>query len=151
DQIRWDPNVPKDNPRKMEDVRGYYAMIKNLDDNMGRLLKYMDESGLAENTIVLFTGDHGEMNGSHGRLQKMVPYREAVNIPMILRWPGKIPESRFIDALHTPMDIFPTLCGLTGVDIPKEVDGTDMSKVVLGEKFAQRENALIANYTSHWD
>lgn len=151
DEIRWDPNVPKDNPRKVDEVRGYYGMIKNLDDNMGRLMKFMQESGLDENTILIFTGDHGEMNGSHGRLQKMVPYREAINIPMIIRWPGKIPASRFIDALHTPMDIFPTLCGFTGVEIPKDVDGIDMSQIVLGNKFSKRKDVLISSYSSHWD
>ncbi len=151
DQIKWEPNVSKNNPRSVEDVRGYYAMIKNLDDNLGRLLNYLDQSGLAENTIVIFTADHGEMNGSHGRLQKMVPYKEAINIPFIIRWPGKIPESRFVDAIHTPMDYFPTLCGLTGVGIPDEVDGVDMSQVVLGEKYVTRDNVLLANYTSNWD
>lgn len=152
DQIKWDPNVPEDdNPRSVEDVRGYYAMIKNLDDNIGRLLKYMDHSGLAENTIVILTGDHGEMNGSHGRTQKMVPYREAINTPFIIRWPGKIPKSRFIDALHTPMDIFPTLCGLTNVNIPEEVDGIDMSQVILGKDYAKRDDVLLMNYSSHWD
>lgn len=151
DNIKWDPNVPEDNPRSVEDVRGYYAMIKNLDDNMGRLMHYLDESGLSENTILVFTSDHGEMNGSHGRLQKMVPYREAVNIPLIIRWPGKVPESHFIDAIHTPMDYFPTLCGLTGVEIPKEVDGADLSQVVLGNAFPKRKDVLIANYTSNWD
>jgi arylsulfatase A-like enzyme len=151
DEFKWEPNVPKDNPRSVSAMRGYYAMVKNVDDNLGKLMNYMDQSGLSENTIVIFTGDHGDMAGSHGRQQKMVPYREAINIPMIMRWPGKIPASRFIDALHGPMDIFPTLCGLTGVDIPKEVDGKDMSDIVLGKKYAKRENLLIMNYTSHWD
>lgn len=151
DQIKWDPNVPEDKPMSVEDVRGYYAMIKNLDDNIGRLMTYMDRSGLAENTIVILTADHGSMNNSHGRTQKMVPYRESINIPMIIRWPGHIPESRFVDALHTPMDIFPTLCGLTGIDIPEEVDGKDLSDIILGNKFATREHVLISNYTSHWD
>lgn len=151
DQIKWDPNVPEDNPRSIEDIRGYYAMIKNVDYNIGRVLNYLDQSGLAENTIIILTADHGEMNGSHGRTQKMVPYREAINIPMIIRWPDHIPESRFIDALHTPMDIFPTLCGLTGVDIPNEVNGRDMSQVVLGKEYSTRDDVLIMNYTSHWD
>lgn len=151
DQLHWEPNVPKDNPRSATDMRGYYAMVKNVDDNLGKLMKYMEKSGLAENTILIFTSDHGDMAGSHGRVQKMVPYREAVNIPMTIRWPGKIPESRYINALHTPMDIFPTLCGLAGVAVPDEVDGIDMSEVVLGHKYAKRDAVLMANYSSNWD
>ena len=65
-------------------------MAKNFDDNLGRLMDFLDRSGLSENTILVVTSDHGEMFGSHGRRNKMVPYREAVNIPCIVRWPGRI-------------------------------------------------------------
>ena len=69
-------------------------MAKNFDDSLGRVLDFLDKSGLAENTILVLTSDHGDMLGSHGRENKMVPYREAVNIPCIIRWPGRIPAGR---------------------------------------------------------
>jgi arylsulfatase A-like enzyme len=149
--IRWSPNVPADNPRPVIEMRYYLAMAKNVDDNLGRLMAYLDASGLAENTIVVFTSDHGEMHGSHGRLNKMVPYAEAINIPLIIRWPRRIPPGSRIEALQTPMDHLPTLCGLAGLRIPREVDGADLSRVVLGKGRDGREEVLIGSYTSHWD
>lgn len=151
EEIHWSPNVPENNPRKSMEMRYYLAMAKNMDDNLGRLMQYLDDSGLAENTIVVFTADHGEMHGSHGRLNKMVPYAEAVNIPLIIRWPGKIKAGIRRDTLHTPMDHLPTLCGFLGIDIPREVDGKDLSRVILGTERDSREEIMIGNYTSHWD
>jgi len=149
--LHWSPNVPADNPRKLIEMRYYLAMAKNVDDNLGRLMRYLDDSGLAEETIVIFTSDHGEMHGSHGRLNKMVPYAEAMNIPFIIRWPNRIEAGSRIEALQTPMDHLPTLCGLTGTRIPREVDGTDLSRVILGKEGDSRPEVLIGSYTSHWD
>lgn len=150
--IQWLPNVPADNnPRTLLEMRYYLAMAKNMDDNLGRLLEYLETSGLAADTIVVFTADHGEMHGSHGRINKMVPYSESINIPLIMRWPEGIPAGSRTDALQTPMDHFPTLCALAGIQVPPEVDGVDLSRVVLREGTDDREEILIANYTSHWD
>jgi len=149
--IGWSPNVPANNPRSDMEMRYYLAMAKNMDDNLGRLLDYLDSSGLAGNTIVVFTADHGEMHGSHGRLNKMVPYAEAINIPMIVRWPNRIAAGVRLDTLQTPMDHLPTLCGLAGLAIPREVDGVDLSRVLLEKQRDSREEVLIGNYTSNWD
>jgi arylsulfatase A-like enzyme len=122
-----------------------------MDDNLGRLMQYLDDSGLSDNTILVFTSDHGEMHGSHGRLNKMVPYAEAMNIPLIIRWPGRIQAGQVSDALFTAMDHLPSLCGLAGLSIPREVDGCDLSGVILNHNRDNREEVLIGNYTSHWD
>ncbi|MBN1489240.1 MAG: sulfatase [Phycisphaerae bacterium] len=157
EQIRedlvWSPNVPEDHRhrRKPLEARCYYAMAKNVDDNVGRLMDFLEASGLAEDTIVVFTSDHGEMMGSQGRENKMVPYREAVNIPCIVRWPGRIAAGRQIDALCTPVDHLPTLCGLAGLAAPSECDGLDLSGVLLDTKRIERDAVLMANYVSHWD
>ena len=149
--IWWEPNVPANNPRTVDEMRCYLAMAKNMDDNVGRLLDYLETSGLAEDTIVVFTSDHGEMHGSHGRLNKMVPYAEALNIPLVIRWPQRIAAGQSLDTLHTPMDHFPTLCSLAGLPIPEEVDGVDLSQVMLGTRSDDREEVLIGSYTSNWD
>ena len=150
--IPWPPNVPADgNPRTLQEVRCYLAMAKNVDDNVGRLLDYLDASGLAKDTIILFTADHGEMHGSHGRVNKQVAYAESVNIPLIVRWPRRIPAGLRVDALQTPMDHLPTLCGLAGLPIPREVDGVDLSRVALGKGRDAREEILMGNYTSSSD
>ena len=161
--IQWSPNVPTDNnPRTVMEMRYYLAMAKNVDDNLGRLMAYLETSGLAADTIVVFTADHGEMHGSHGRLNKMVPYAEAMNIPLIVRWPKRIAPG-WTDALQTPIDHLPTLCGLAGLSIPREVDGADLSRALLGKGGGDshgdnhgnnndgREDVLIGSYTSNWD
>jgi arylsulfatase A-like enzyme len=126
-------------------------MAKNFDDNLGRLLDYLDASGLSKDTIVVLTSDHGDMLGSQGRENKMVPYREAVDVPCIVRWPGRIPAGRRLDVLQTPMDHLPTLCALTGLPIPKACDGVDLSAVLLGTKRIERDAVLMMSYVSHWD
>ena len=149
--IWYEPNVPANRPRSVDEMRYYLAMAKNMDDNVGRLLDYLEASGLAGDTIFVFTSDHGDMHGSHGRLDKMVPYAEALNIPLIVRWPTRIAAGSRIDALHTPMDHLPTLCGLAGLPIPPEVDGVDLSHVLLGAGADDRQEVLIGNYSSDWN
>ncbi len=157
EQIRqdliWAPNVPEDHALRKNPLpaRCYYAMVKNFDDAFGRVLDFLDKSGLAQNTIVVLTSDHGDMLGSHGRQNKMVPYREAVNVPCIIRWPGRIPAGKRIDVLLTPMDHFPTLCGLAGLQAPTTCDGTDLSGALMGNRRIDRDAVLMANYVSHWD
>jgi len=79
--LHWRPNVKGRRDAPQVDPRCYFAMLSNVDENFGRLLKYLDETGQADNTIVVFTSDHGEMMASHGRYNKMVPYAEAVRYP----------------------------------------------------------------------
>ena len=145
----WPPNVPADNPCTDEELRCYLAMIQNADDNLGRLLDYLDSSGLTRDTIVVFTSDHGEMLGSQGRSFKMVPYAEALDVPLVMRWPRRIAPGGRVDALQTPMDHLPTLCGLAGLPIPGEVDGANLSGVVTGRESDHREGVLIGHYSSH--
>jgi len=153
EDLYFPPNVPPDHPRRTDDLafRCYLAMCRNADDNVGRILSYLDQSGLADNTIVVLTSDHGEQHGSHNRVNKMVPYAESVNIPLIMRWPGRIPEGTTSDALHVPMDHMATLCGLADLDVPETSDGLDLSGAVLGESGPTRDTALMMNYCSDWD
>ena len=150
--LQWSPNVPIDHPFRRDPLsaRTYYAMAKNADDNMGRLLDFLDRSGLSENTIVAVTSDHGEMLGSHGRTAKLVPYAESVDVPVIMRWKGKIPSGRRVDTVHTPMDHFPTLCSLAGLPIPSDLDGRDLTSSIFDDPSMDQKGVLIANYTSHF-
>ncbi len=153
EQLHWSPNVPENHPRRKNQLaaRCYYAMAKNVDDNIGRIMKFLDKSGLADNTIVVFTADHGEQHGSHNRVNKMVPYAESVNIPLIIRWPGRIPAGITSDELYSPMDHMATLCGMLGLPPADTCDGTDFSKAVLGKGKVNRDQVLMMNYVSHWD
>ncbi|MEK7404067.1 MAG: sulfatase [Acidobacteriota bacterium] len=147
----WRPNVKGRRDAAANDPRCYYAMLANVDDNVGRLLKFLDESGLAANTILVFTTDHGEMLASQGRYNKMVPYAEAVDIPLIIRWPGHTRAGSKSDALYTPMDHLPTLASLCGLRTPGIVNGMDLSTHALGRKGPERDAALMMNFVSHWD
>jgi len=149
--LDWRPNVGENRGSANHDPRCYYAMIVNVDDNMGRLMRFLDESGLAENTILVFTADHGEMLGSHNRFNKMVPYEEAVSVPLIIRWPRRTPAGARTDCLYTPMDHMPTLLSLAGIPVPDAADGMDLSAVTLGRRGPQQESALMMNYVAHWD
>jgi arylsulfatase A-like enzyme len=149
--LYWRPNVKGRKDAPTVDPRCYYAMLGNVDDNFGRLMKYLDDSGLADNTIVVFTSDHGEMMASHGRYNKMVPYAEAVDIPLLVRWPKHIRAGSKSDALYTPIDHLPTLASMCGLEIPALANGMDLSGPALGRKTQERDAALMMNYVSHWD
>ena len=123
--------------------RVYHAMTANLDWNFGRLLQGLGRLGLQEDTIVVFTSDHGEMFGAHGRIAKNIFYEEAVRVPFLLRWPGHAPAGAVSDAcLNTP-DIMPTLLPLLGLPVPDAVEGSDLSQLVLGRPGPEPEAAFL--------
>ena len=150
ERLTWRPNVPPNSKLRSDPLpaRCYYAMIRNTDDALGRLVRHMDESGLSETTLLIFTADHGEMLGSHGRWSKQLPYRESVEVPLLARWPGVVPAGARSDALYTPMDHLPTLCGLAGIEVPAYVDGHDLGAALLGQRADEREAALLMNPVS---
>lgn len=150
--LYWRPNVKGRNDAPGRDPHCYYAMAANVDENLGRLMRYLDESGLASNTILVVSSDHGEMLASQGRYNKMVPYCEAVDVPLMMRWPGHIRPGSVADTLYTPMDHFPTLASFCGFRAPDIVNGIDLSWAALGgSKGKERDAALMMNFTSHWD
>ncbi len=151
--LEWDDNVPEEmkTGQNLDEARAYYAMSKNADDNMGRLLDYLDESGLADDTIVVFTSDHCEMLGSHARRNKMVPYDEAVQVPLLIRWPGRVAPGSTTETLQTPLDHMPSLIAMAGLDGPAGLDGVDLSDEILDGQAVERGAVLMSNYTAHWD
>jgi arylsulfatase A-like enzyme len=110
----------------------YYAHITALDEQLGRILDHLDRRGLARDTIVVFTSDHGDMLWSQGRMMKQQPWEESIHIPLLLRWPGRVPAGRTVYDLIGVVDLMPTLLGLLGLPPPPGVQGTDLSAMVLG-------------------
>jgi arylsulfatase A-like enzyme len=125
--------------------RGYYAHIRAVDREFGRLIKALDDTGQAENTIVVFTSDHGEMAGSHGRMYKQVPFEESARVPFAIRYPGMTPKGKRSDALFASIDIYPTLCGLAGIPIPPGIKGRDFSATLQGKSTAESEVVFLMN------
>ena len=115
----------------------YYGLIAQLDHEIGRMMRALSACGRAENTIVVFTSDHGEMLGSQGLYSKHWPYRESSEVPFLIRWPGKIRPGCTLGMPFGTADIFPTLCGLAGIEVPGGLDGVDCSAAFRGGEAAQ--------------
>jgi arylsulfatase A-like enzyme len=111
---------------------GYYAQIENLDHNVGRVLDRLDELGLADDTIIMFFSDHGEMLGSHGMVEKMVPRDESLRIPWLARGPG-IRAGRTINGVASGLDIAPTTAALANVAMPGILHGHDHTSALRGD------------------
>ena len=125
--------------------QGYYAHIRAIDREFGRLLKALDDTGQAENTIVIFTSDHGEMAGSHGRMYKQVPFEESARVPFYVRYPGVTRSGKSSDALFASIDIYPTLCGLADITVPTAVKGRDFSSTLRGKSTPESEVVFLIN------
>ena len=115
-----------------EQLSEYYGLITHLDSQVGRILRELESGPPAENTIVIYTADHGLAVGSHGLLGKQNVYEHSMGAPLIFSGPG-IPEGGESNTFCYLLDIFPTLCSLLGVDPPEGVDGLDLSAVWRGE------------------
>ncbi|MEO6982073.1 MAG: sulfatase [Edaphobacter sp.] len=124
--------------------RGYYAHITAIDREFGRLLKTLDETGQADNTIVVFTSDHGEMLGSHGRMHKRTPFEESIRVPYFVRIPGT-KKKVVSEALFASIDMYPTLCGLAGLPVPEFCKGKDMSPIMRGESKEESDHVFLIN------
>lgn len=126
-----------------EEIAAYYAAITALDDQVGRLLATLKETGADENTIILFTSDHGDMLGNHGMRRKRKPHDEAARVPGIMRWPTRVPKGQVVDTLFSHIDMAPTLLALAGQPVPANMQGADLSRVVLGETTKGPEAVLL--------
>lgn len=97
-------------------LQQYFGMVKHIDDSVGRLLKFLDENELADNTIIIFTSDHGDMFFEHNRRNKGVPYEASARIPFVIRYPQVIMPGKVIKKAYTNVDFAPTILALMGVE-----------------------------------
>ena len=111
-------------------LAGYLAHIEALDHAIGTVLDTLDRLELSENTIVVYTSDHGEMMLSHGRGGKRVPYEESIRIPFLLRWPKEIKAGQEVKAPFGTIDVVPTLLNLAGLEQLSNLNGYDFSATV---------------------
>jgi len=124
-------------------LANYYAAITALDDQLGRLLAALDGSGQAQDTIVVFTSDHGDMLWSQGKMKKQQPWEEAISIPFLIRWPERIPAGDRSGALLSVVDMAPSLLGLMGLDPLPEAEGADLSPIMLGQPDPGPESVFL--------
>lgn len=123
--------------------QGYHAHISAIDDELGRLMQTLDTLGIADDTILIYSSDHGSMMGSQGLGGKRQPYEESIRVPFIVRWPGHAPAGAVVDALVGTIDLFPTLCGLAGVSVPPGRMGADCSAWLRGGEGPRQEAVPI--------
>jgi arylsulfatase A-like enzyme len=141
------PNVPEEMAEiARKETADYYGNVTALDDQMGRIMKVVDDLGLAGNTILCFTSDHGDHLRSHGyakcndksitdntrRASKGTPFEESIHIPFIVRWPAKIKQHHRTNVLFNSVDVMPSLLGMCEIDVPARVQGSDLSGAVFG-------------------
>ena len=140
------PNVPDEDREGAEkELRGNYAHIAALDDCLAIVLDSLEASGLSDNTIVVFTSDHGDMFGSHGLNRKCVPWDESIRVPFLVRWPAGLKSGELALPLDAP-DIMPTLLGLCDLSIPSAVEGKDYSGVLRGEQELPDDEAVLLSF-----
>jgi arylsulfatase len=137
-------------PRERREVTAaYYAMIEQIDDNVGRILKSLDETGQRENTIVIFMSDHGELLGDHGvYLKGPYSYDCSIRVPLIVSWPGHFKAGLKSDALVELVDLVPTLLTALDMPIPNRVQGTSLFDICTGK--ADPHNHKDCVYTEYY-
>ena len=123
--------------------RQYCALIKLIDDQIGALLDALKTREMLENTIIIFTSDHGEMLGDHGLFQKQVPYEPSIHIPLIVAGPG-VRAGVVSDTLVDMMDLNPTICALAGVEAAPDMDARSFDQILFGKQDVHRQEIMTA-------
>jgi len=129
-----DKELKYNDPRNIRDMRSiYYGMVREVDDWLGEILKKLDDLGLTENTLVIFTSDHGEMLGDHGMHSKMIFYEGSVHVPLLMRFPGRIKPGTGVETPVNSMNLCPTILDYLDMPIPK-CDGISLRPLIEGKK-----------------
>ncbi len=127
-------------------MQDYLACVQSIDDNIGRLLDWLDRNGLAENTLVIYTSDQGFFLGDHGMYDKRFMYEESIRMPFLARWPAGIPAGIVQEALAINCDFAPTFLELAGAPIPGEMQGRSLVPLFRGEKPDDWREAFYYRY-----
>lgn len=133
--LGYRPNVSDAKYRSAQErlyYHHYHAHITAVDAQLGRIMAALREQGIEEDTVLVYTSDHGSSFGSNGVGSKGNPFDESIRVPFTVRWPGQVPAGRVADANLGTMDIYPSLCGLAGIPVPAHCGGQDFAPVMLG-------------------
>lgn len=128
----------------------YYGMVTYADEEMGRVVRKLDDLGLRENTIILYTADHGEMLGERGIWYKNAFYEPSAGIPFIWSFPKALPRGRVVPAPVGNLDVLPTLAELCGLPVPAGAEGTSFLPVMLGKDDGAGRIALSESYRGNF-
>ena len=143
------PNITEDELTRamyQEYIKGYYRLVKSVDDNVARLLEYLDASGLAETTLVLFTSDQGFSLGEHGLYNKQWMYEPSLHQPLLVRYPGVIDSGTVHESMVNHVDLAPTLLDFAGLPIPDDLQGYSLKPILKGQADQVREASYYHFY-----
>lgn len=127
-------------------MRDYLATIRSVDDNVGRVLDYLEENGLDENTLIVYTSDQGFYLGEHGWFDKRFMYEESFRTPLLMQWQGKIPEGAVNDDLVSNLDYAQTFLDIAGVEAPDRMQGRSLLPLMTGETPENWRDYLYYHY-----
>ncbi len=122
----------------------YYGQVSHVDAAIGRVLSELEQLGLADNTVVVFSSDHGEMMGDHGLSQKFVPYEASVRVPLLMRWSGHTAAGQVSSDLVATTDLLPTFLSAAGIEYPGDAQQLAGTSLLSGR--ASRRNAFFVDY-----
>ncbi len=129
-----------------KDIACYYGMVSCMDKYIGQIIDHLDERGLAESTLVVFTSDHGHYFGQHGLIAKgAFHYDDGIRVPMIARLPGQIPARQLSNSLQSLVDYAPTFLEYCGLDVPADMTGLSQQAGWNGDDTNAREHVIIEN------
>ncbi len=148
-QQYFNTDYPTDENAIRTFIARYYGEISLIDFNIGRILKALDELGLAENTLVIYTADHGDFAGEHGTIMKGDVYDPLTRVPLIMRFPGQYPRGKTVDQLVEQIDLMPTFLDFAGVEIPGTVQGETLVPLVRGETDTHKDYIFSMIRTWH--
>lgn len=127
-------------------IKDYMRCIASVDDNVGRVLDYLDDSGLAENTIVIYTSDQGFYLGEHGWYDKRWMYEESLRTPFVIRWPDHIEPDSVRDEMVLNLDLAETFLDIAGIDAPENMQGRSIQPLLLGEDVEDWRTSIYYRY-----
>jgi len=128
------------------DMACYYGMISLMDKYIGQILDKLDALGLADDTLVVFTTDHGHFYGHHGLIAKgAFHYEDMIKLPFIVRWPGRVPAGKTCDALQSLVDLPTTFLSVCEIPAPRAMVGVDQTAVWCGESGQARDHIVCEN------
>jgi len=127
-------------------MQDYLATVQSVDDSVGQVLDFLSRSGLAKNTIVIYTSDQGFFLGDHGLFDKRFMYEESLRMPFLIRWPGVVKPGARIDAMALNVDFAPTFLEAAGLPPSKEMQGRSLVPILKGEVPADWRTSMYYRY-----
>lgn len=127
-------------------MQDYMATVASVDENIGRLLNYLDSSGLAKNTVVMYTSDQGFYLGENGWFDKRFMYDVSMQTPLLVRWPGHIKPGTVTDAMVQNIDFAPTILSIAGASVPEWMHGKSLDKILTGSQKSLNRPYLYYHY-----